>query len=164
MGSLTQGAALRQRMKSRIMSGRIGGATPEEVLNFNLVPVAGAVDTILWVNPSDISAFKIVDVRERHVTPGTLPITLRLHTKGTVAAPGAAVAGSTIFDLVSIPTTTAANTWARLTKVGGVAGTITTPAVPAGQRLAAVPPGGTLIANVPATVALVALEIVGVFD
>ena len=161
MGSLSQGVALRQRLKSRIMAGRIGGATPEEFLNFN--PVT-STDTILWVNPSDKSGFKIVDVRERHVTPGTNPITLRVHKAGVVQAPGTAANASTIFDIVSIPTTTAANTWARLTKVGGVAGTITTPAVPAGERLAVVPPGGTLIANVPATVTTIALEILGVFD
>jgi hypothetical protein len=166
MGSLTQGVALRQRMKSRILSGRIGGATPEQHLFFSFHVAAGAVPgTVVWVNPSDISGLKIVDVRERHTTPGATPIKLRVHAKGVVALPTAAVSGSTIYDLINVPITAAANTWTRMTSVGGVPGTITAVTPPAGLRSAVVPPGGTLVfVSTDATVVGVSLELLGVYD
>lgn len=159
MGSVSLGDA--RRIHSQSHANISGRESPEEVLIFNLAAAAGATDLVLFVNPGGV--FKVIDVRERHTTPGTNPITLRVHKAGQVAAPSAAVSGTNIFNLASIVTTTAANTWA---KPGSGVTFSSSPGTAANGRAISAQvlyAGDTLVANIPATVVGICLQIMGIY-
>src|SRR4051794_22442140 len=113
MGSITQGAALKQqRGYSRFNPARIGGIIPEEVITFRQL-AAGAASYVAYVVPGN-GKLRLEDVRARWTTPGTNPILLKIHKGGVVAAPTAASSGTDIWLAATIATTGAANTWQKI--------------------------------------------------
>jgi hypothetical protein len=169
MGSITQGAALkRQRAYSKLDPSKIGDVSADQVVNLWSSANPGSMP--VFYNHTRASVFEILDVRERHGTAGAggSNITLRVHTAGTVAAPNAVLAGTTIYDVATIPADAAINTWQK--PIG--------PSNPTGIAWAASPgndakgnpinprilkPGDSLMAIAPATVAGVLVEIIGIW-
>lgn len=160
MSSITIGES--RRVQSQMKNDVGGMMTPEEVLVFTMgANVTGSA--VLFYNTHNVNKFKITDIRERHVTVGTNPITLRIQDASVVAPPSQANTGTTIYTVASIPTTSTANTWQR---AGGTIQWAGSPGNNAlGQAISPriVGPGDSLIIDVPATVATFTVQVMGVW-
>jgi hypothetical protein len=170
MGSITQGAALKkQRAYSKLQPNRIGDISADTVVTLWSIPATAGAAPVFY-NHTRASVFEVLDVRERHhaAGAGASVVNLRVHRAGQVASPAAAVSGTNIYEMATIPADAAINVWQKPIGPGNPTG-ISWAASPGNdaQGRAINPrvlkPGDTLMAITPATLAGVMVELIGIW-
>lgn len=98
--SLAAGPTLRTRLKSRVVSGLVGYASPEFMLDLSYPTAPGAVGDWVWVAPRACKLVR-VDMVNEIAGAGASKIFVRKHVAGQTAAANAGTSGTVIVEMVT---------------------------------------------------------------
>jgi hypothetical protein len=98
--SLSAGPTLRTRLKSRVVSGLVGYASPELVLDLSYPTAPGAIGGWVWTAPRACKLVRVDQVNSI-LGAGGSKIFVRKHVAGQSAAPAAATSGTAIVDMIT---------------------------------------------------------------